>query len=488
LKLKGSLVARPRNTPDKKSPGASETESRDEPEDAVIVEDPGAPKSEAVEPGMEETAPEASPEIGATDEVIPEQAQEDQKGDPAPEKGDDPAPEEGEPERSQDAAAEAPDEAAPSPEPVAEETRPAPAPPPSRSGASIALPLFFGGIVAALVGFAASRAILPEGWPGQGDTDAVLAELRAAADTQTARISELESALAALREDVDAAPDPTSAVAALQDDLGGRIATATEAASQASDRLGEVSQQLGDLAARVDELAMRPIPEGLDPASLDAELSQFRDELSAAVDAARSQIVGAQEEAAAIAARAAEQAAAEEAAAAEAAEATRAAAEEAAEAAVRQAALSRILAAMESGEPYAEDLASLGASGVPDALAAAADDGVPTMKALAERFPEAARAALDASIRAEAGEGAMDRLTAFLRVQTGARSLEPREGDDPDAVLSRAEAAVRDGDLEAALAELAALPEAGLAEMAGWIQSARTRLDALGAVQGLSQD
>ncbi|MGB0440740.1 MAG: molybdopterin-binding protein, partial [Paracoccaceae bacterium] len=43
-------------------------------------------------------------------------------------------------------------------------------------------------------------------------------------------------------------------------------------------------------------------------------------------------------------------------------------------------------------------------------------------------------------------------LGAFLKTQLGARSLEPREGDDPDAVLSRMEAAAREGrfgDVEA---------------------------------------
>lgn len=486
MKLKGSLVARPRNTPDKKSPGASENESKDDIEDAVVIEDSGTPKAEAIESETEETAPEASPEIGTTDEVAGDRAEGEQVADTSPQ--EEPASEQAAPDSTLDAATDVQAEAPPAREPRAEAAGPVPAPPPPRGGASIAVPLVFGGVIAALAGFAASRFILPEGWPGQGDTDAVLAELRTAADSQTARISELESALAALREDVDAAPDPTPALTALQEDLGGRIGAATEAASQASDRLGEVNQQLLDLAARVDELAMRPVPEGLDPASLDAELSQFRSELSAAVEAARSQIVDAQQEAAAIAAQAAEQAAAEEAAAAEAAEATRAAAEEAAASAARQAALSRIVAAMESGEPYAEDLTSLGSAEIPDALAAPAEAGVPTLNALTESFPEAARAALDASIRAAAGEGAMERFTAFLRVQTGARSLEPREGDDPDAVLSRAEAALRDGDLAAALAELAALPEAGQSEMAGWIQSARTRLDALGAVQSLSQD
>jgi HemY protein len=204
----------------------------------------------------------------------------------------------------------------------------------------------------------------------------------------------------------------------------------------------------------VEELAQRPSPAGLDPASLDAELARFRADLSAAVDEARANVVTAQEEAAAIARQAAEEAAAREAAAAEEAEATRAAAEAAAEAAGRQAALTGILAALDSGEPFEDRLSGLAGAEIPAALSAAAADGVPTLTELVDSFPEAARAALDASIRAGVGGDPLDRVTAFLRVQTGARSLEPRAGDDPDAVLSRAEAALRTGDLPATLAEI----------------------------------
>jgi hypothetical protein len=196
-------------------------------------------------------------------------------------------------------------------------------------------------------------------------------------------------------------------------------------------------------------------------------------------------VVAAQEEAARIAREAAEEAAAREAAAAEEAEATRAAAEAAAAAAAREAAQTSILAALDSGEPYADFLTGLD---VPPALSGPAADGVPTLTELVDSYPEAARAALDSSIRANVDGTALDRFTAFLRVQTGARSLEPREGDDPDAILSRAEAAVRAGDLAQALTEISALPEEGQAAMADWTQSARMRLDALGAAQGLTQN
>ena len=122
---------------------------------------------------------------------------------------------------------------------------------------------------------------------------------------------------------------------------------------------------------------------------------------------------------------------------------------------------------------------------MPEPLAGAVD-GLPTLLALQDGFAEPARAALDASIRADMGEGWADRLSAFLRSQSGARSLTPREGADPDAVLSRAEAALRRGDLTASLAELASLPPAGAEAMAAWVADATRRLAAEQAITDLS--
>jgi hypothetical protein len=458
-------VARTRKTTDKPSSEAGQTHDKDSLEDAVVIGEaeprdapPPAPETEAP---FEETAPEASPEISAAEDVSGTAPDEQRVPDESPE-----------PEPRPEAA----------PEPVAQ-SRPEPT---ARRGGSGAIALIFGGLIAALAGVAASRFVFPDGWPGRGDTAAVLADLQSAAQSQTTRIAELESALAALRDNVP--PDPTEALEALRADLGAEVTDAASAASEATDRIGALGDQLNALAARIEELAARPAPAGLDGASLDAELSRFRSELSAAVEDARSQITAAQEEAAVIAREADEEAAAREAAAAEEAEATRAAAEAAAAEATRQAALTRVLAALESGEPFVDQLAALSGAEVPAALAAPAADGVPTQTELVESFPEAAREALDASIRAGVDGDALDRFTAFLRVQTGARSLEPRAGDDPDAVLSRAEAALRTGDLPATLSEISTLPEAGQAAMAGWIQSARTRLDALEAAQGLSTD
>ena len=77
-------------------------------------------------------------------------------------------------------------------------------------------------------------------------------------------------------------------------------------------------------------------------------------------------------------------------------------------------------------------------------------------------------------------------MTSFLRSQLGARSLVPREGNDPDAVLSRVEAAAREGRMSDALAEVEALPEEGRAELAEWVSQVQSRQEAVSAAHELS--
>ena len=108
------------------------------------------------------------------------------------------------------------------------------------------------------------------------------------------------------------------------------------------------------------------------------------------------------------------------------------------------------------------------------------------MMLIAATRGEAARAGLSDSLKATMGDSAGERFTAFLRAQVGARSLEAREGDDPDAVLSRAEAALRAGQIETVLAELASLPAEGQAAMKPWIDQAAARQTALDAISALS--
>ncbi|MEM9794918.1 MAG: mitofilin family membrane protein [Pseudomonadota bacterium] len=157
-------------------------------------------------------------------------------------------------------------------------------------------------------------------------------------------------------------------------------------------------------------------------------------------------------------------------------------AEERAARAARDTAINQIVLALDTGQPYAEPLAVL--DDAPSELAASAEDGVPAFSTLAADFPDVAREALRVSRSGETG-GSLGSLAGRL---LNARSVEPREGDDPDAILSRAEAALRASDLSGALTELDALPGEALDVMAGWIDRAETRLDAQVALQTYIQD
>jgi len=168
------------------------------------------------------------------------------------------------------------------------------------------------------------------------------------------------------------------------------------------------------------------------------------------------------------------------------AEAKRASAEMTAQEALRRSAMSQILTSLETGSGFAEAIESLSATGVnvPEALVAQAA-GVPTVAGLSADFPEAAREALAAARTAEGSESGG--FGAFLKSQLGARSLEPREGTDPDAVLSRMEAAAREGRLGDVMAEAEGLPEEAKAPLQDWLDSAKARQAATEAAEALNQ-
>jgi hypothetical protein len=105
-----------------------------------------------------------------------------------------------------------------------------------------------------------------------------------------------------------------------------------------------------------------------------------------------------------------------------------------------------------------------------------------TLAKLQDAIPEVSRAALTAS-PADADAG----LGGFLKRQLGARSVAPREGNDPDAILSRVEGAVRKGQLADALSEAEALPQEAKSAMSDWLNSAASRLAVTSASEVLMQ-
>ncbi|MEL6207700.1 MAG: hypothetical protein AAFR47_20645, partial [Pseudomonadota bacterium] len=165
-------------------------------------------------------------------------------------------------------------------------------------------------------------------------------------------------------------------------------------------------------------------------------------------------------------------------------EAQAAAAKAAAEAAQRQKAIADIRAALEAGAPFDGPLETLGSP--PDALGAVSGSGVVTLAVLQEEMPELARTALAAARDAQAAAEGSGDTRSFLQKQLGLRSLTPRDGDDPDAVLSRIEAATQAGDISVALVEIDAMPDPAKAVLSDWVSRATARIDALAAIEDLA--
>lgn len=374
-------------------------------------------------------------------------------------------------EKVADTSAEAPKTPAPAARP--KDVRPAPQ-------RSAFWPMLAGGVLSAGIGAGAALYLLPDGWRGMAPVQAPdngVAEM-------AVRMDALEADLAKVRSDGATAAFVTSGLR----DVAGRIdsvraglaaeVSAAVAAGQAA------TDQLAGLDARLSEVEKRPVEGGAASATaleaFEREMQQMRALLQESA-AASTAVAGD------IAAKAADAEAMIAAAEAEAAR-LKGEAEAAGRKAMGRAAVSQLQAAFDSGAPIEPGLTVLGEAGVEtpegfrDTLAAA-----PSLQFLRDSFPDAARAALSATLRVGAEDtGTMGKIGAFLRSQTGARSLEPRAGDDPDAILSRAEAALTAGALPDALAEIAALPPEGQEAMAEWVSGAEARLAAGAALADLS--
>lgn len=312
-------------------------------------------------------------------------------------------------------------------------------------------PLVVGGIVAAGLGFGAAYI-----W----QRDASAAQ-RALMVTQSAEIAALSVQVAALPAPVDLTP------------VLDRLATD---ATAIADLQSSLTATLATLDARLIEVEKAPNSDGTLSetaiAAWERELDDLRTEIG--VQQARMQ------ELAAAAAVQLDQTRSE------AASIEKDAADIATDAAARSA-LSRVQAALDSGVPFDAALGDLGlVVEVPAALSDVATTGLPTIMTLQAEFPDAARAALaiarSEGLAGEEGGG----LAAFLRNQFDVRSVTPQDGTTADAVLSRAEDALRQNRLSDALAEVASLPEVVRVALSGWTTAAESRAAALAAAEALS--
>lgn len=329
-------------------------------------------------------------------------------------------------------------------------------------------PVFLGGVIAAGLGFGVATYLMPS------DDGSEQAAIESALAAQNQTIESLKAEIAKLAETAVAepAPDLTEALSSLQSEIGTQI-------SAISEQVGSVSDGLSSFETRLIEAEKRPIAESEGAAAAVAAYERELESLRSVLDEQQTTMEGLSDKAMA-----------EVEAAEAAAQAREAEAAEIAAAAKTRAALVSMTAALQSGDPFEEAAVELQESAsqpVPDALIAVSPTGIATLSSLQQDYAAAARAALAITVRAENAENTTDRVVTFLRNQTGARSLAPREGSDPDAVLSRAEAAVTGGDLATALSELEALPPEGKAAMAEWISAAQIRATTIETARAFAQ-
>ncbi|WP_425074286.1 COG4223 family protein [Sagittula sp. S175] len=337
------------------------------------------------------------------------------------------------------------------------------------------VPMLLGGVIAAGLGYGA--AVM--GFAGGGENP-FEAETRTALSEQGARLD----GLAALNEQVTEVQQKVSGIdlAALENGLAG----VQDGLSEMDGKLTGLGDQIAALESRMTALEKQPLAEAVSPEAIAA----YERELEALRSAVSEQQAALEAEKAALSQQL-DQKTAEMQQIVEEARALETSAEDQARLAAARAALADVTARVQEGQPFAEPLAIVAENGVTvtDALSATADEGVPTVAALAASFPDAARDALAASRKAQSpeGEASGGGLGAFFQSQLGARSVTPQEGSSTDAILSRAEAAVRNGELATALTELEALPAEAKAAMDAWIARANQRSDALAEASALAQ-
>ena len=152
----------------------------------------------------------------------------------------------------------------------------------------------------------------------------------------------------------------------------------------------------------------------------------------------------------------------------------------------------RLSAAVESGLPFATDLALLAPLAQGDAkltesakaLQTYAQTGVASRAALVAEFPAVAKAALADDLADDSfGERLLGKVRALVSLRRVGNDV---EGDGTEAKLARAEAALEAGDLSKAVALVKTLPPATARATAGWLSRAEANLAAKQAADQIS--
>jgi hypothetical protein len=138
-------------------------------------------------------------------------------------------------------------------------------------------------------------------------------------------------------------------------------------------------------------------------------------------------------------------------------------------------------AALESGRPFAAELAALESLGAEEAILSGlrthAEAGLPALTEIRARF-ETEVASGDLSPQLGGDAGAFDRLLQSARGLVEVRPSQPTDGNQPGAVVARIRANLAAGDLRAAHAEWDNLPEPLKARSADWAAAVAARVGA----------
>lgn len=147
-------------------------------------------------------------------------------------------------------------------------------------------------------------------------------------------------------------------------------------------------------------------------------------------------------------------------------------------------------AAVERGDPFAQELAAAKTL-APDAAMLAplqpyATTGVPRPATLARELSQIAAPMLSAAAPARES-GILDRLQQNAERLVRIRPVSEGSGDEPATIVGRAELKATHGDIAGALGEIARLPEAARAPAQGWIRKAEMQVAALAAARRFAE-
>jgi hypothetical protein len=308
-----------------------------------------------------------------------------------------------------------------------------------------------------------SLGILPS--PGRAAAERAMAQAKTATDAEAAlerRVAAVETmtdAISGMRQDVKSLTDKVAGLDALRPGLASRSDVDT------------ISANVAGLTKRLDTL-----PSGDDLKALSQRVGQLESAVaasgdgqgasSAAMTSLTNQINQAQADVRALG---------DKVAAAEAHPGVTAGDD-----AVRAVAVAALRRVSADGKPFAADVdmvANLGVGGSDIAIIRPlAAKGVATVADLGAAFPDVADAILAATTATDPNASFLQRAWASVAGLVQVRPLGPVSGSDPAAIVSRMSDDARRGDLAAALAERAALPQVGKDASAEWAAKAADRV------------